>query len=66
MADDTKCPYCKGHGCVHCLAALPAGKTCADCAHVRQCRALFAVEGSETWCDFIPSRFRPVPEPSHA
>jgi hypothetical protein len=39
--------------------ALPAGKTCSDCAHWKRCKALIqSMTGKETTCDFAPSRFR--------
>ena len=36
---------------------LPAGKTCADCQHLRRCTMLFAVVAENEWCDFHPVRF---------
>jgi hypothetical protein len=53
---DPKCA-CKGYGCTLCLAALPSGKTCADCAHIRRCVAMFGGDPKNTACDWIPSRF---------
>jgi hypothetical protein len=43
---------------------LPAGKTCGDCAHCRKCCAMFGHVPTDTSCDFYPSRFRPVGQPS--
>jgi hypothetical protein len=37
---------------------LPAGKRCADCAHFRRCAWLIGADGTETACDWYPSRFR--------
>lgn len=41
--------------------ALPAGKSCCDCAHFKRCRALIGakhINEAATRCDFAPSRFR--------
>jgi hypothetical protein len=44
---------------------LPAGRTCADCAHVERCRWLISVTETNTHCDWSPSRFRlPLVPPS--
>jgi hypothetical protein len=49
---------CKGYGCVTCLAGHPPGKTCSDCVHFkRTCIWLLSYDGTETSCDWIPSRF---------
>lgn len=40
---------------------LPAGETCAACSFVKRCRAHQGVEGFETVCVFMPSRFTPGP-----
>lgn len=38
---------------------LPAGKTCTDCAHFApRCLWLIGADGTETACDWYPSRFR--------
>lgn len=38
---------------------LPEGKTCSDCAHWKRCSALIDdLEGTETHCDWAPSRFK--------
>jgi hypothetical protein len=37
--------------------ALPAGKTCADCAHAARCTMLGCTSLAATTCDFAPSRF---------
>lgn len=37
---------------------LPEGKTCSDCAHYKQCVALFDCPATNTECDWAPSRFR--------
>lgn len=53
---------CRGCGCTACLARLPEGKTCADCVHwTRTCSWLICRIGTETTCDYIPSRYRPLP-----
>lgn len=36
---------------------LPAGKTCADCAHFPRCTWLIRCEAGWTSCDWSPSRF---------
>jgi hypothetical protein len=38
--------------------ALPEGKTCGDCVHVRHCIAFYAHTESDTYCNFFPRRFR--------
>jgi hypothetical protein len=39
--------------------ALPEGKTCSDCAHWKRCSNLIDdLDGTETTCDWAPSRFR--------
>jgi hypothetical protein len=47
--------------------ALPAGKTCGDCHHLRRCRWLIGVRPTATACDWAPSRFaeavKPLPRP---
>lgn len=48
---------CRGYGCTACLAPLPAGATCADCAHIRRCVAMFAGDPADTSCQWIPSRY---------
>lgn len=45
---------------------LPPGKTCGDCAHVRRCVAMFGHVPADTACDFYPSRFRQVGQPTAA
>lgn len=37
--------------------ALPDGKTCRDCRHLRRCVALLNIASTNTVCDFYPSRF---------
>jgi hypothetical protein len=37
--------------------ALPYGKTCADCWHIRRCTAFGFTKPEWTRCDFAPSRF---------
>jgi hypothetical protein len=37
---------------------LPAGKTCADCAHCRRCTLMFGHIPADEACDWSPSRFR--------
>ncbi len=44
--------------CCGCLSALPEGKTCADCVHVRRCVEMFGQKPEDTACQFIPSRAR--------
>nr|WP_256836304.1 hypothetical protein [Pseudomonas oleovorans] len=36
---------------------LPAGKTCADCAHCRRCTTMFGHIPADESCDWSPSRF---------
>jgi hypothetical protein len=53
-------------------AALPAGKTCRDCAHFKRCEMLFSANvarlAASTRCDWDPSRFiepvRAAPRPA--
>ena len=41
--------------------ALPAGKTCADCARINWCLKFFGPDrGKETSCDWFPRRFAEV------
>ena len=42
--------------------ALPAGKTCADCAHIRRYKALGFSWPARESCDFAPSRFAEAPQ----
>jgi hypothetical protein len=52
------CKHCYGGGCCACLAPIPDGGTCEkNCAHVVRCQTLFGQKGTETCCQFIPSRF---------
>lgn len=51
--------YCDGNAEPKCMR-LPDGKTCADCAHLSRCVALFGVRATNTTCDFHPRRFRQV------
>lgn len=37
---------------------LPEGKTCSDCVSIARCTAFVARTGTETHCDWHPSRFR--------
>lgn len=37
---------------------LPEGKTCSDCVSIARCKAFVARTGTETHCDWHPSRFR--------
>jgi hypothetical protein len=32
--------------------------TCAECRHFRRCQWLISATGTETQCDWIPSRFQ--------
>lgn len=36
---------------------LPAGKTCADCAHCRRCCSIYGHIPADEVCDWYPSRF---------
>jgi hypothetical protein len=36
---------------------LPLGKTCADCRHIKRCSWLIGEDGTDTSCDWHPSRF---------
>lgn len=38
---------------------LPAGMTCADCAHCRRCTMMFGHIPADEVCDWEPSRFTP-------
>lgn len=43
---------------------LPEGKTCSDCTHFKpRCSWYLNFGGTETHCDFIPSRFLEKPQP---
>jgi len=47
--------------------ALPAGKTCGDCAHWKRCSSLIGdLTGREIRCDFAPSRFKEAPHGDQA
>lgn len=37
--------------------AMPSGKTCQDCHHLRWCQQFFGCPPSNTTCDWSPSRF---------
>ena len=37
--------------------ALPDGKTCGDCNHIRRCKAMFGHTEADTSCDWHPSRY---------
>ena len=37
--------------------ALPPGKVCKDCHHLRRCVGLLGIPPSNRTCDFNPSRF---------
>ena len=39
--------------------ALPAGKTCADCKHIKRCLGFGFTEPQRKSCDFHPNRFAP-------
>lgn len=40
---------------------LPEGKTCCDCRYWKRCSSLIDdLDGTETHCDFAPSRFKEV------
>ncbi len=39
------------------LMQLPAGKTCADCAHLRRCTMIGCTRPENTQCDFYPNQF---------
>lgn len=59
------------HGCCAdkaCTAltcmALPSGKTCGDCMHIRHCTAFYAHSPADTYCDFFPRRFAAAPPPA--
>lgn len=38
---------------------LPAGKTCADCVHIRFCTGFLGDVKANTHCDWFPIRFVP-------
>lgn len=48
-----------GKGCTEATCmVLPAGKTCADCRHLRRCLAFgFTASEHEPVCSFFPRRF---------
>jgi hypothetical protein len=50
------------------IMALPEGKTCADCAHLRRCLGIGYTSSAENKvCDFYPIRFvRRREQPSEA
>ena len=37
---------------------LPDGKTCSGCVHDKRCKFLISRKGTETECDFYPSKFQ--------
>jgi len=37
--------------------ALPDGKSCIDCKHLRRCAGIIGIKTTNTTCDFYPSRF---------
>lgn len=37
---------------------LPNNQRCFDCTNHDHCRALFQCDGTNTHCDFSPSRFK--------
>lgn len=39
--------------------ALPPGKSCRDCHHLRRCLWLLYIHPNNQTCDFCPSRFAP-------
>jgi hypothetical protein len=44
---------------------LPEGATCGDCVHIRRCGAMFGHVATDTYCDWVPSKFRatqPAPQ----
>jgi hypothetical protein len=41
--------------------ALPEGKTCADCVHIRRCAGMGFSKPERTSCDFWPNKFHPSP-----
>ena len=42
---------------------LPEGKICNDCVHIYRCSKIYGVQGTETGCDFAPSRFQHKKKP---
>lgn len=42
---------------------LAVGKTCGDCVHIRRCKLIFGHVEDDTYCDWSPSRFIPIPTP---
>ena len=40
--------------------ALPEGKTCGGCIHIRRCKAMFGHVETDTYCDWYPRRFREI------
>ena len=49
---------------MHPEAMLEPERTCGDCAHLRRCTALGFTKRENSWCDFIPIRFRAAARPS--
>lgn len=43
---------------------LPQGFTCNDCLNFKSwCQRIIGLTGSETACDYAPSKFRHIPPP---
>lgn len=57
-----KCRNCKYYivnkKCNDQCMQLPAGKTCADCIHVKRCTTIFGAKAENTMCGFEPVRFK--------
>lgn len=64
------CDTCGGRGWIEpdydAEMALPAGKTCGDCAYCDRCCAMFGHKPTDTKCDFWPSRYREANRPASA
>lgn len=41
----------------------PNGKTCTDCQfYLRWCKPVIGLDGTDTFCDYAPTRFAAYPE----
>lgn len=52
------CKYSEAHNYRHQCLDLSAGKTCADCIHVKGCTVIFGAEPENTSCGWEPVHFR--------
>jgi len=40
---------------------LPVGTTCGSCVHIRRCSMIFGHTETDTYCDWVPSRYQANP-----